>query len=379
MFGEDMEFWERQMPVGMFLRSAWDATSIADPDGSLSIDAYEKAIGRRIERPVPLDDFVRYGRWFRERVVPALDRRRVVRVYRGEDGFRLKLDDGTSATARRVVIATGLHSSDHRPTQFEKVSRELAPHSSQLRELDRFSGRRVAVVGGGQSAIELAALLSEAGAEVEVIARADGIHFLRRQWVHEHLGALERLLYPRTDVGPPGLNWIVAAPGLFRLLPRRLRDPIAVRCIRPAAASWLVDRLDDVELTLGREISSVTENGDGLRLALDDGKERRVDSVVLATGYKVNLDRNRILGEELNGELARIGSAPKLGSGFQSSVPGLYFVGAAAAASFGPVSRFVSGTNYTAAALARHIARREPATRRRGLGVWTRRPAESEG
>jgi lysine/ornithine N-monooxygenase len=197
--------------------------------------------------------------------------------------------------------------------------------------------------------------------------------------VHEHLAVLERLLYPRTDVGPPGLNWIVATPGLFRLLPRRLRDPIAVRCIRPAAASWLVDRLDEVELTLEREVSSVTENGDGLRLALDDGKERRVDSVVLATGYKVNLDRNRILGEELNGELARIGSAPKLGSGFQSSVPGLYFVGAAAAASFGPVSRFVSGTNYTAAALARHIARREPATRRRRLGVWTRRPAESEG
>src|SRR5829696_3163118 len=180
MFGEDMEFWERRMPVGMFLRSAWDATSIADPDGTLSIDAYETAIGRRINRPVPLDDFVRYGRWFCERVVPALDRRRVVRVERQEDGFRLGLDDGTSATARRVVIATGLESCDHRPPQFEAIPPALAPHSSQLRELDRFAGRRVAVIGGGQSAIELAALLSEADAEVEVIARAGGIHFLRR-------------------------------------------------------------------------------------------------------------------------------------------------------------------------------------------------------
>jgi FAD-dependent urate hydroxylase len=378
MFGEDMEFWERRMPVGMFLRSAWDATSIADPDGTLSIDAYEKAIGRRIDRPVPLDDFVRYGRWFRERVVPAIDRRRIVRIDRQQDGFRLKLDDGTGAAARAVVIATGLESCDHRPPQFEGVSPELASHSSQLRELDRFNGRRVAVIGGGQSAIELAALLSEAGAEVEVIARAAGIHFLRRQWVHERLGVLERLLYTRTDVGPPGLNRIVAAPGLFRLLPRRLRDPIAVRCIQPAAASWLVDRLDDVNITLEREVSAAVENGDGLRLTLDDGSERHVDRVVLATGYRVDLHRNRILDERLVGELARIGTAPKLRRGFQSSVPRLYFVGAAAAASFGPVSRFVSGTNYTAAALASHIARGATATDRRRFRPWARRPVESE-
>jgi cation diffusion facilitator CzcD-associated flavoprotein CzcO len=365
MFGEDMEFWEHQMPVGMFLRSAWDATSIADPEGTLSIDAYEESIGRRIGRPVPLDDFVRYGRWFREHVVPDLDRRRVICVEPDQAGFRLELSDGTSAAARHVVMATGLDSCAHRPAQFDAISSELAPHSSQLRELDGFHGRRVAVIGGGQSAIELAALLSEAGADVEVIARADHIHFLRRQWVHEHLGPLERVLYPRTDVGPPGLNWIVATPGVFRLLPQRLRDPIAVRCIRPAASSWLPDRLHDVTITLEREVVAASEEDGGLRLKLDDGSDRRVDRVVLATGYRVDLSRNRVLGSALVRGLARIGSAPRLRKGFESSVPGLYFIGAAAAASFGPVSRFVSGTNYTGAAVARHIARAE--RRRRTL------------
>jgi cation diffusion facilitator CzcD-associated flavoprotein CzcO len=359
MFGEDMEFWEKQMPVGMFLRSAWDATSIADPTGALSIDAYEETLGRSIGRPVPLDDFVRYGRWFREQVAPDLDRRRVESIERDGPGFRLELSDGSAAFARRVVVATGLDSCARRPPQLDHLSGELAPHSCELRELERFRGQRVAVIGGGQSAIELAALLSEAGAEVEVIARATGIHFLRRQWVQEHLGPLERLLYPRTDVGPPGLNWVVAAPALFRLLPRRLRDPIAVRCIRPAAASWLPDRLHDVNITLGREVVSASVADGRLRLKLSDGGERGVDRVVAATGYRVDLDRNRVLSTALRGELARIGGAPKLGRGFQSSVPGLYFVGAAAAASFGPVSRFVSGTNYTGAAVACHIARAE--------------------
>src|SRR5918995_6083477 len=110
MFGEDMEFWEKQMPVGMFLRSAWDATSIADPDGALSIDAYEKTLGRPIDRPVPLDDFVRYGRWFRAHVAPDLDRRRVESIERSGTGFRLELSDGATAFARRVVVATGLDS-----------------------------------------------------------------------------------------------------------------------------------------------------------------------------------------------------------------------------------------------------------------------------
>ena len=46
---------------------------------------------------------------------------------------------------------------------------------------------------------------------------------------------------------------------------------------------------------------------------------------------------------------------PLLGPGFESSLPGLHFLGATAARSFGPVSRFVSGTTYAARALTRRI------------------------
>ena len=93
------------------------------------------------------------------------------------------------------------------------------------------------VVGGGQSALESAALLSEAGATVEVITRAPRIRWLQRSaWLHRYLGAV---LYPPTDVGPPGLNWIVALPDLFRRFPAATQERIAYRSIRPAGAAWL--------------------------------------------------------------------------------------------------------------------------------------------
>lgn len=48
--------------------------------------------------------------------------------------------------------------------------------------------------------------------------------------------------------------------------------------------------------------------------------------------------------------------SPVLSRHFESSVAGLYFVGLAAADSFGPMLRFAYGAKYTARRLARHLA-----------------------
>jgi hypothetical protein len=45
-----------------------------------------------------------------------------------------------------------------------------------------------------------------------------------------------------------------------------------------------------------------------------------------------------------------------LGRGLESSVPGLYIMGAPAAWSFGPIMRFVSGSWYAGTAIARSIS-----------------------
>jgi FAD-dependent urate hydroxylase len=360
--GRPMELWEG-MPPGMLLRSSWEASTISDPTGALSLDAYEAAHGIRLPRPIPLEAFLRYARWYRRSAVPDVDTRRVVALRRAAAGFELELDDGDGVAARRVVIATGPGGHARRPRQFDHLRAPLACHSGEIQELSAFRARSTVVVGSGQSAIELAALLHEAGAGVEVIARAGGIRWLRRSgWLHARDGMLRRLLYPPTDVGPVGLSQLVARPNAFRRLPVPLGERVAYRCIRPAAAGWLVERTRAVRVTLGGEIASATACGDGLRLALGDGSVREIERLVLATGYDVRADRHPLLSPALRDDLRCRDGAPLLGPGFESSVPGLHFVGAFAAASFGPVMRFVSGTPFTGRALSAHLARdRRPA------------------
>jgi FAD-dependent urate hydroxylase len=361
VFGEPMVFWQEQMPVGMFLRSAWEASQIADPHDRYTLEAYQAATGARFGAPVPLDDFVRYGQWFQQQVAPDLDQRRVARVARDGAGFRLETADGDVVRARRVVLATGIAGVAHKPRELSMLPPDKASHSSEERDLGRFAGQRVAVIGGGQSALESAALLHEGGADVEVLVRAPRIHFLKgaklRGRLRDRLGPVRPVLYPDTDVGPPGLSFIVAHPELFRQFPRELRSRIARRSIRPAGAAWLRPRLTDVSITLGRTVMGAAPEGERVRLSLDDGTERRVHHVLLATGYRVNLDRYGYLDPALVQAIERAagGDYPALREGFETSVPGLHMVGAPAAISFGPVFRFVSGTGYAARPLTRRI------------------------
>jgi FAD-dependent urate hydroxylase len=191
-----------------------------------------------------------------------------------------------------------------------------------------------------------------------MIVRRPCVHWLDQKlaWLKSEANPARRLFYPPTDVGPPGLNWIVATPGLFRRLPFSLQEKIAYRSIRPAGAGWLLPRIGGVRITTARSISSASPAGEGVRLKIDDGTERCADHVLLATGYRVDVSLYNFLSPKLLKAVQRVEGYPMLGPGFESSLPGLHFLGAPAARSFGPVSRFVSGTPYAARALARRIA-----------------------
>jgi hypothetical protein len=97
-------------------------------------------------------------------------------------------------------------------------------------------------------------------------------------------------------------------------------------------------------------------------LRLADGSSRTVDHVLVGTGYRVDVRRYPFLERGLAASIAVAdGGYPVLGPGLESSVPGLHFMGAAAAHSFGPIMRFVVGTWYSAPAVARRVAgRRQP-------------------
>jgi FAD-dependent urate hydroxylase len=360
VFGQPMEFWENQMPEGMFLRSSWDACHIADPDRTSTLNNYSALQNISIPRPVPLDRFIEYGLWFQKRLVPDVDRRRVVNIEITNRGFRLDLHDGDSVQVQRVIVATGISLFARCPSQFSGLPSALVSHTSEHRNLKRFGSQRMAIIGSGQSALETAALLHELGAEVEVVARRPKVNWLdqKLRWLKSEANPLRPLLYPPTDVGPPGLNLIVARPTLFKRFPRSLQEKIAYRSIRPAGSGWLVPRLRGVRMTTGVAVASIKANGEGLNLQLSDGTRRTLDHVMLATGYQVNISRYQFLSQAVLKQLRLSDGYPELNAGFESSVPGLHFVGAPAAHSFGPLCRFVSGTPFTARSVTRWLLAR---------------------
>jgi hypothetical protein len=358
VFGAPMSFW-KTMPEGMKLRSNLSATSMVETVGPLSLGAYAEATGARLEQPVPLSDFVAYGAWVQRMAVPDVDERAVTALERAPEGFSLELDDGQRVTARRVVIACGIAPFERMPAGFEHLPAERVSHTARHRDLGVFAGRRVAVVGGGQSAFECATLMQERGAaHVEVLARSAGVVWLRGHGVKKRLGRLGPIVYAPTDVGPLWYSRLVEKPDLFRRLPRGAQTRIAQRSIRPACSHFVRVRLGGVRLSTGVEVLDAHDDGDALRLSLSDGSAREVEHVMFGTGYKVDVARYPFLGEGILGDMRRVDGYPVLARGLETSVPGLHIVGAPASWSFGPIMRFVSGSWYAGRAVAREIGER---------------------
>ena len=357
VFGVPMSFWNRSMPVGMLLRSAWTATHIAHPADGLTLEAFQAETGQKFSTPIPLEGFIEYGLWYQRKAVPDVDPRTVARVEPVSPGFRLHLEDGEVLVSRRLIIAAGIAVFAYRPSEFCHLPGSLATHTSEHRDFRKFAGKSVLVVGGGQSALESGALLHEAGAHVEIVTRQPRIHWLQG-WasttLHYRLGKFTKhLLYAPTDVGPAVLSQILARPDLVRRLPRLIQDKLRKRAVRPAGSRWLVERLKNVPVRLGCAVVSVAAAGEQVKIHLGDGSERQVDHVLLGTGYKMDISKYSFLGSELARSLRRSNGFPVLKEGLESSVPGLHFLGAPAAWSFGPLMQFVSGTRYASRALFR--------------------------
>ena len=390
VFGAPMSFWKGHMPRGMCLKSSWSASRIADPEGTATLEAFERDRGARIERPIPLDDFLAYADWFRQRVAPEIDPRQVERVEASEPGFRVVLEDGEPIETQRVVVAAGIAEFAWRPPEFAGLPRELATHSSEHPDLSRFAelgaeaptteldtefaavvdlqlqllradlvrqrqldalGRDI-VVGGGQSALESAVLLREAGADVEVVLRARDVRWVGRA---TREGVVGRILFDPSDVGPALISHLVAHPRVLQRLPWSVRAEVARRSLAPGASLWLRPRAGGLSITSGRHVVTAVRTNGHLTLALDDGGTREVDHVVLATGYRVDVRRYRFLAPDLLASLRCSDGYPLLHDGLESSVRRLHFLGAPAVRSFGPLVRFVSGTGFASKALVRSL------------------------
>jgi cation diffusion facilitator CzcD-associated flavoprotein CzcO len=361
IFGFPMRAW-RQMPPGMFLKSFGFATSIPTPRLHYTFPEYCRARGLEDFEPIEYATFAEYGEWFQQQLVADLEQVHVTSVEWLDNGFEVSLGTGEQVRARCVVVAVGLGYFTTIPDVLSLLPPDLVTHTSHTAEYlktAQYSGRDVTVIGAGQSALEAAALLHEGGAHVRLLVRRD-------VWWHERFterSFRNRLLNPNTVIGPGRKNWVLQhLPMLPHYLPTDRRVRFTRSYLGPAGTWWLRDRVEGkVSMLKGASIAAATaRNGNVcLRIQAADGDEREIETehVIAGTGYEADVERLPFLSRTLAGEIRLVERAPALSRHFESSVPGLYFVGLAAAFSFGPLFRFVAGAEYATPTVARHLAR----------------------
>lgn len=371
IFGRPMHSWVENMPEGMFLKSDGFASNIYDPEQAFTLQQFcaERGIPYAdTGKPVSLETFCAYGLAFRERMLPELEEKMVDSVERSKEGFVVRLDDGETFTARRLVLAVGISHFQFVPPALAHLPAQYLSHSAAHRKLDRFKGRSVAVIGGGASALDLAGLLHEAGADAQLITRRTDLVFHSKP-TGKARSLWQRLRNPASGLGP-GLSskFFADAPWIFHFLPKHMRLRAVQRALGPSGGYFIKDMVvGKVPLVLGHtpDLADVQDGKVRLRLRSlkgpSDGtsdattKEIFVDHVIAATGYKVDLAQLQFLSPELRSQVRAVNGAPVLASNFESSVKGLYFAGVAAASSFGPVMRFAFGAGFAARRLAKTL------------------------
>jgi thioredoxin reductase len=363
IIGNPMSAWADQMPKGMHLKSEGFASSLAEPENQFTLARYCRQEGLAYKDtgyPVSLETFVSYGRAFQRKFVPDLENKMVTSVRKSPTGFELELDNEEKIFARKVVVAVGISRFAHIPPILSAIPKDFVSHSSAHSDLEAFRGRDVAVLGAGASALDLAALLHEIDASVQVLARRSVVRFHDPP---QPRSIVDRILRPATDIGAGRQLFFYAnAPWLFRYLPERVRLDRVRKTLGPAPGWFIKERVvGRVPLHLGLDIAAAhVANGRICLEATDETGNRKTfefDHIIAATGYRVDLQRLGFLDSRMSEKIRLIDRSPALSSNFESSVSGLYFVGVAAANTFGPLMRFASGSRFTARRLSRHLAR----------------------
>ncbi len=370
-----MGFWRDHTPKGLTLKSDAFASNLSAPGDEFPLERFYRETGRtdysHIGLRVPAEVLTEYGREFQRRYVGEVEEAQVVRLARTGNGFDLLLDTGERLSAQKVVVASGLLSLSHVPDSLAAVPRSMLSHSSAHHDLSKFRGRRVIVLGAGQSACETAALLNEQGAEVAMLTRRkllwydpaneDNANARRSTW--------RRIRRPNFGLGPGWRTWFWSEmPHGFSYLPQSMRHQKAYGLFGPAGSGWIKHRVDGVIPVYTGELRDIDVRADEVGLSVNT-TERPVhlaaDHVIAATGYRAELRRLPFLDMQPD-EIRSVGGIPVLNRAFESSVPGLYFVGYLSAPTFGPSMRFIYGTRFAAHRVSRHLAYLGEGSRRAG-------------
>ena len=330
--GKPMEFWRRNMPKGMFLRSACDWH--LDPLDVHTIEAFLRTQGKtpRDVEPLSLEFYLSYVEWFeKQKGIQPLPV--YIQKLERNDHFVATTIDGNLISAQRVVLAPGFKHFAHTPPNLKaKLPKGRYQHTCEFVDFSEALNKRYLIIGGRQSAFEWAALLREAGAAaVHISHRHASPAFAVADWSWVN----------------PLVDSIFQNPNWFRRLSQSQKDAISHRMWaegRLKVEPWLESRLKDnrVKVWAQTEVTSCTQQEDGeLVVTLTNGEILNVDQIVLATGYKVEIAQLPLLAAgNLLDQLETRNGFPVLDDHFETSVPGLFITSMPAAQDFGPFFGF---------------------------------------
>src|SRR5579862_412014 len=228
--------------------------------------------------------------------------------------WQVDLTDGTSSRYDAVLVASGHHWKPLRPTFPGRFSGQIL-HSHDYRTSEGFEGKRVLVVGIGNSGVDIACDLSKVAAAT-ILSTRRGAHLL-----------------PKHLLGRPIDLW---GAGLVSYLPSRVQGwaiGALARVARGSLSSYGLPepahRIDQAHPTLSSELLGLLKQGrirvrpdvqgleDGL-VSFKDGSKEAIDVIVTATGYDVSHPFLEGAGAEPDRLYRQVVSVDR---------PGLYFIG----------------------------------------------------
>ena len=363
IFGAPLNSWRHHMPQGMLLKSDGFASNLASPDPNSTLKAWSVVHGRAYDDtmvPVTLQNFLDYSAWFQQRYVPMLEDAQVVSLSRDGDHFTLWLDDGEMLKAARVVLAVGISWFKKMPKELNGLAPELASHSYDNHDMTRFAGKKLLVLGAGASAVDIAVLAQEAGADVSLVTRAAEIRY-HAMPDPDAVSWMTAITHPSSGIGPGWRSFMCSrVPGLFRRMPKPLRLRATERHLGPAPGWFMRGKLT-AKVHYRHKIENVRPYHDGLLLTSrgegGDTVQIVADHLIAATGFRPDLTRLPFLESSLRDKISHVWHTPNLSDHFETSVPGLHAVGPMAANAFGPLMRFMVGAEYSSPRLASHLVR----------------------
>ena len=321
IIGKPMELWREHTFSGAALRSDMATSEIAHPENAFSIKAFrQQNESHPVSERVNVQEYREYINWVLEQTSYDIQETYMTRLSRQGDHYLAELESGETITAKQVVIATGVAHHLKIPAEF-KTARDVI-HSYFTREIEALQGKKVLVVGAGQSAAEAMEVCQQNDNQVHWYARTEPRYYS------------EPLDLPKWI-----FNLVVKSAGLFRRIPHRIIQFVFSIFSATTMTPDNERKLADVE-----RFSELPDL-------------KAYDHVITATGYNYTLNHMKFLSEELRAALEMRAAMPRIDKNFMSSMRDLYFIGPSTEMFFGPPMKFMIGSQYVAPKLSKILAR----------------------